>query len=85
MNALSDGGSAYVIDFPVSHLSGGRMDAAYRVVRGSFAEVWNGRCFFCFVPTPNETLFVSRSKRLRRFFGSARVIGLIDQVEERYG
>jgi hypothetical protein len=85
MNALRDGGSAYVIDFPMSHLSGGRLDVAYRLGRERFREVWNRRCWFCFVPTPNETLFVSRFKSLRRVFGATRVIGVVDQAEQRYG
>ena len=44
-----------------------------------------GAAGFVSCPLQNEYFFVSRFKNLRRVFGAARVIGLVDQVEQRYG
>ena len=74
LNALKGGGSAYVIDFPLTHLSGGEVDDGYRRVREGFLAVWNRQCLFRYVATPNEVLFVSRFSLLRRTLGSARVL-----------
>jgi hypothetical protein len=72
LNALAAGGSAYVIDFPLTHLSGGAIDSSYYEIRQRFLEVWNPRHRFLYLRTPNELLFISRSKLLRRVFGSSR-------------
>ena len=79
LNALSAGGSAYVIDFPVTHLGRGERDAAYDRAKHAFLQAWNDRCWSSYVVTPSDTLFLSRSRTLRRLFGGSAVYA-IDQL-----
>ncbi len=81
LHALSSGGSAYVIDFPIAHVtrSAGRPPTpAVERAFSRFIAAWSKRCWFLYVPTTVGTFFVSRSKLLRRFFGSPRVVALVD-------
>lgn len=79
LNALADGGSAYVIDFPLTHLSRGEPDEAFERAKESFMEAWNARCLFRYISTPQEPLFLSRSSILRRIFGSSRALSWVSQ------
>jgi hypothetical protein len=80
LTALQDGGSAYVIDFPVTHLSDGRGDrAGYERVLSEFVAAQNARSMFRYVLTPQGVVFVSRVGLLRRVFGSQRVIAWVGQ------
>jgi hypothetical protein len=73
LNARASGGSAYIIDFPLTHLSGGALDdGGYEEAKARFLEIWNGRCAFRYVRTPVEILFMSRYGVLRRLFASSR-------------
>jgi Methyltransferase domain len=94
LHALAAGGSAYVIDFPVTHL--GQTDAhpdrdaaywrVYARSRQRFAAVWNDRCLFRYVVTPSDALFLSRFVLLRRLFGSAAAVASVTQCRyEGYG
>jgi len=77
LRALSSGGAAYVIDFPVTHLGGptdGAAEAArtasLEAAKNRFIEIWGKDFRFCYVLTPSTGFFVSRSRLLRRLFGS---------------
>jgi hypothetical protein len=95
LQALSGGGSAYVIDFPVTHLGNPGMTPdrrraywdVYERARRSFVQAWNDRCLFCYVITPVDTIFLSRSRILRQLFGSPRAVGSVaglrDQLDGR--
>jgi hypothetical protein len=94
LHALAAGGSAFVIDFPVTHLgqthAGGDHGSAYWRVyersRQRFTAVWNGRCVFRYVVTPSDAMFLSRSGLLRRLFGSAGAVASVTQCRfEGYG
>ena len=75
LNALSSGGSAYVVDFAVTHLSSGDAETIdYLQAKERLASVWNRRCLFRYVIAPTATLFLSRSMALRRVFGSRRAL-----------
>jgi hypothetical protein len=74
LNAIDDGGTAWVIDFPLTHLSGGSFDESYSSLRLQFAAAWGALSFFRYVVTANEVLFLSRFSRLRPVFGSSRVL-----------
>jgi hypothetical protein len=81
LHALSSGGSAYVIDFPLTHVTrsaGGPATPAAERATSHFIAAWSRRCRFRYVPTSVGTFFVSRSKLLRRFFGSPHATALID-------
>jgi len=87
LHALAAGGSAYVIDFPVTHLGqtvadSDRKNSYWRVYERSrqrFTTVWNDRCLFRYVITPSDALFLSRSRVLRRSFGSAGAVASVSQ------
>ena len=94
LHALASGGSAYVIDFPVTHLGQARAasgpDSEYWRVYGSsrkrFIAAWNDRCLFRYVLTPSDALFVSRSRLLQRLFGSSSAVAAVTQCRhEGYG
>lgn len=94
LHALATGGSAYVIDFPVTHLGQTGADSdreteywrVYQRSRQRFTAVWNGRCVFRYVVTPSDALFLSRSGFLRRLFGSAGAVASVTQCRyEGYG
>jgi hypothetical protein len=74
LNAAAKGGAAYVIDFPLTHLSAGRFDDGYRETRDRLRDVWNGRFVFRYVGTTTELVFLSRSQLLQRLFGSERAM-----------
>ena len=94
LQALASGGSAYVIDFPVTHV--GQVELAgerrrqywdvYGRARESFTTAWNDRCVFRYVLTPSDGLFLSRSRLLRRVFGSSAAVASVTQCRhELYG
>ena len=86
LNALASGGSAYVIDFPVTHLSSGDSEGdEYARARRQFAEIWNHRCVFRYVVMPTGTLFLSRSPILRRVFGSPRAVAWVGHALRQPG
>ena len=70
MNARVLGFSAYVIDFHVHHLSGGKMDVDYDACRSRVLETWNPRFHACYVRAPMEVLFISRWAPIRALLGS---------------
>jgi Methyltransferase domain len=80
LNALSSGGAAYVIDFPVTHLGRGDVDSSFETAKSQFIETWSERFLLCYLVTPITTLCISRSKVLRRLFGSALAMTCIGQA-----
>ncbi len=87
LHALATGGTAHVIDFPVTHV--GQLDLTgerrrqywdvYDHARDNFTAAWNDRCLFRYVLTPSDGLFLSRSKLLRRVFGSSAAVASVTQ------
>jgi hypothetical protein len=80
LNARRDGGTSYVIDFPVTHLSPGSLGPAYDEAKARFLAVWQRRMLFTYLCAPTEILFISRSAFLRRIFGSSRMHDWIQDV-----
>jgi hypothetical protein len=81
LHALSDGGAAYVIDVPVTHLGKGDWHSVeYRRVRARFVEVWSERYALRYVITTCEVLFISRYRTLRRLLGSPRALAWVARV-----
>jgi hypothetical protein len=84
LHALSDGGSAYVIDFPVTHLRSDRWESGeYDRARARFVEVWSERCALRYVATASEVLVLSRYRTLRRVLGSPRALGWVARLTFR--
>lgn len=73
LNALADGATAYVIDFPVTHLGSGHQGESYEEIKSRFLEVWNQRYRFLYIGTPVDVFFISRFRLLRRVFALPRV------------
>jgi hypothetical protein len=82
LQALSTNGSAYVINFPLTHLSRGRVDGSYEQARDRLAEAWRPRCLFRYVASPCGTLFISRSRLLRYVFGSSLAMTCVGYCQE---
>lgn len=77
LHALASGGSAYVIDFRVTHLGRGEGGTTLRRALNDFVETWSKRYWFRYVPTTYGVVFISRSRILRRLFGSAGVLSCV--------
>lgn len=93
LQALALGGTSYVIDFPVTHTGRGTTSTDYEQAywreyeraAARFTAAWNRRSLFRYVITPSDAFFVSRSRLLRRAFGSSRALAAVTQCrEERY-
>jgi hypothetical protein len=93
LHALNSGGSAYVIDFAVTHR--GRSDTdneyqsaywgVYERARQRFVSAWNQHFLFQYVITPSDGLFLSRVGLLRRLFGSSSAVASVTHCRyERY-
>ncbi len=82
LHALRSGGTAYVLGFPLTH--GGRSHRRpelrpgyrqdYERARESFIAAWSERCLFSYVITTRDAVFLSRSRSLRRLFGSPGIM-----------
>jgi hypothetical protein len=83
LNAMIDGGTAYVIDFPITHLGLGGISDDYLALRERFIEIWSRRYLFLYLNTSVELLFMSRSRLLRRIFGSPQMLGRVKSAPTR--
>ncbi len=84
LHALTSGGAGYVIDFPVTHVGRGNATkasaASFEAVKNRFSEIWCKHFLFCYLVTPSTALFMSRSKILRRVFGSMLAMSCVGQA-----
>jgi hypothetical protein len=81
LNAFADGGTAYVIDFLLTHLSPGTVDNDYAAAQQRFENAWDRRSSFLFVGTTcTQVVFCSRWRLLRRLFRSPRGLALMKSV-----
>lgn len=83
LNAIADGGSAWVIDVRMRHLSTGNRDRSFEAARRALVAAWDARAWFRYVGTTTTTLFMSRVPALRRVFGSTRVLSWVSLLRER--
>jgi hypothetical protein len=74
LDALFRGGGAYVVDFPVTHLSAGTLDDSYRIARSAFVAAWRRRVRAAVLRTPNELIVVAGGP-VRRLLESGLVRG----------
>jgi hypothetical protein len=74
LNAASSRRSCYVIDFDLTHLSGGNSDNShYLAAIRDLTEAWNSRFVVAVVGTPNEMVKMSRWKPVRWLLRSWKV------------
>ena len=72
LNAIKDHKVAYVINFHITHLSGGSFGAEFWRMRSLFELLWSARFSYAFVRTvTGQTLCLSRVRWLR-LFGSSK-------------
>ena len=75
LNAILKGYSCYVIDFHVTHLSGGSLNQYFWDVKERFHDVWNSKIHFGYVKTTTGVLvFLSKYLILRSIFSSQKFI-----------
>ncbi len=72
LNARQRGGSAWVIDFPIEHLSSGSFDESFFACRRKFVEHWNSAFDFAWCIRGHE-VFLSRWSLLRRLGPKVRL------------
>lgn len=70
LNAKAVGRTSHVIDFRLSHLSGGTKSLAYEQSREALVRHWSRGDWARYVRSTTEVLFFSRSGLLRRTAGS---------------
>ena len=88
LQAMRRGFSAYVIDFHLTHLSGGNSESAdFKQSLTRFQQNWNPAFTLCLMNTPCTMLTfftLSRSGVIRRLLRSARVLGWIKRHIKAY-
>jgi hypothetical protein len=72
LNARTSGRTSYVIDFRLTHLSGGSAAAGYRAAEARLSAVWAQSTWFSYLRTPNSVICVSRVKGVSPLFGAKR-------------
>jgi hypothetical protein len=82
LNAIRDGGTAYVIDLRMSHLSTGTRGRSFEDARQRLVSLWDKQSLFRYVGTTTTTLFMSRVPFARRIFGSTRVLMWVNLLRE---
>ena len=73
LNAIRQGRTCHVIDFHLTHLSGGNYDRRFSAAKALFEEYWGRHFSFTYVPTVTTTLLLTRYKPLRWFFARGKV------------
>jgi hypothetical protein len=85
LNAFQDGGTAYVLDTRVTHLSHGQRDSSYYESQRRFVNLWDRQFRFRYLGTTTTALFMSRWGTLRRIFGSRRALAWVSlHLHDRY-
>lgn len=69
LNAIIKGYSCYVIDFHITHLSGGNLNQDFWNAQANFSSKWRQKFNFCYVRTTCVPLCLSKYKILQ-FLGS---------------
>lgn len=72
-NAIFNGYSAYVIDFHLTHLSGGKWSQEFIDCIKAFQSVWSHRFLFCYVASPAMRVFLSRNTLIRQIFSHPKI------------
>lgn len=73
LNAMSRGNTCHVIDFHLTHISGGNYDRRFSAAKVAFEEYWGEYFFFTYLPTVTTTVLLTRFKPLRWLFAKGRV------------
>ena len=74
LNAILKGYSCYVIDFHLTHLSGGNFSQDFYNSQRKFQKRWSQEFNFCYIKTMTDmVMFLSKHKVLQWFFGRYKV------------
>jgi hypothetical protein len=85
LNARRRGGSCYVIDFHLTHLSNGKAAKGFDASLKRFVRLWAPRTTFAYVLAPCTFVFLSRYPFVSQIFGSAKVSQYIIGHPRIYG
>jgi hypothetical protein len=81
LNALVAGHACYVIDFPLTHLSGGNTEQeAFQSAVRALVSTWNDHFAIAIVGTPNTTIHLSRWKPLRLLLQSTKICRILSRL-----
>ena len=76
LQATSQGLSCYVLDFHLTHLSGGSPESPeFHRALDALKQHWNPSFMLCLTRTPCTFFYLSRSRIIRRLLWSARILG----------
>lgn len=87
LTAIRQGCSCYVIDFHLTHLSGGSPDHRYYEALAALQRKWSRHFAFCYVNTTctlDSAVFLSKYAVLRRLFGTDRAIRFVVSHPQAY-
>jgi hypothetical protein len=73
LNAIINEYSCYVIDFYITHLSGGNRDRNFWSLKAKFQEKWNKHFDFCYATGNCSIMFLSRHHWLHFIFTKQQV------------
>jgi hypothetical protein len=74
LNAIINQHTCYVINFHLTHLSGGNLGAAFLQAQVKFKEKWCDKFFFCYVRTITCVTMCSSRSRILRAIGSHKKV-----------
>lgn len=74
LNAILKSYTCYVIDFHLTHLSGGRKERDFREAQANFHKKWRNEFDFCYVATVTGIRMCLSKYKFLQFLGSKRVI-----------
>jgi hypothetical protein len=74
LNAIIRQHTCYVIDFHLTHLSGGTLGTAFLQAQARFNEKWCDKFFFCYIQTITCATICSSRYRILRTIGSHKKV-----------
>jgi hypothetical protein len=81
LNAVREGRTAYIVGFPVTHLSSGNFDNPEFVrAKNSFEDRWRPRLFFGVIQTTCVRMTISRYRLIERLLKGRYFVGLLRRL-----
>lgn len=78
LNAIYNGYSCYVIDFHLTHLSGGNKNQVFWDIQKTFYRKWNDKFSFCYVQTVTDvSMCLSKHAVIRAIFSRHKLRKLL--------
>lgn len=74
LNAIYQGCSCYVINFCITHLSGGSFNDSFWKAKDEFYTYWSGKFVFCYIKTVTNIVMCFSKFKLLSFLGSFKYV-----------